>query len=213
MIESFQTCQDKRYTFARATEVISIVPYYPMVVFVLGGVPPYDWFVTGEAGREPFIFSRNNTKERYNVISTTEFVDVGDSVEEITVTDACGTEAIIWVRCCRERECCKEAAYRFEGQTLNVPFPGLRRFGVAVTGGCAPYTWRVIDNEDFDVLYQTTNLRTNIIVGFTYVTTTLFYSITDRCGNTVIGQINITGLGGCDLFARSDFFGVDNFFC
>ena len=195
----FEDCNDPTYFFSGDGGMISINAGEPRVVGVHGGVPPYTWYITGKIGKEPFKLSYSLTYggKPNNVIKTTSYVVVGESVEEITVTDSCGNEAVMYVRCCYQHNCCTDTIdYSFTCAAQMSYSQQL--FYIEAVGGCPPYQWAVLSG---DAIFDSsiTNVPINILRNNTlkpdgtYLKPYVAFSIVDRCATMINSAVVYQG--------------------
>lgn len=175
---SYTSCSDRGYFFEADAEEIVVHTGAPGVAMVNGGVPPYRWSITGTA----FMFYAYNTNTGDNRVYVTGSYVPGESVEEITVTDRCGSEVTIQVVGCIREVCCDRADYAepvvaigdYEVGDVNVPF--------TVTGGCPPFRWTVF-NSDIGLLNRYTMVRYNSAYRAEGFLIDPVVYVVDECGN------------------------------
>ena len=104
MIGPFRSCDAPRYALIKKMLDESIMRGSKLVVYVQGGVPPYNWSITGTK----FSVAADQTQVNYVVVTASVQASKGDE-ELLTVTDACGSSQDYLIRCCSNDICCDVA--------------------------------------------------------------------------------------------------------
>ena len=161
-------------------------------VEVLGGTPPFTWFVTGA----DFSFASNPTTERNNILTAAIDAELGNT-EEITVTDANGVEVTTYCTLCGADICCDDPNYSFNFSITNktVVIEG-RSIRVGVKGGCSPYTWSIVEGDGFSFPSPITNSRYNYLHFDKNVNSLCKFTVVDGCDNSA--TVDVVGQALCD---------------
>lgn len=175
---SFTSCTDDGYFFSADAEEIVVHLNAPHTATVHGGVPPYRWEITGNA----FKVRSWRTTLGDNKISVTTHYVAGESVEELTVTDRCGSEVSIMIVGCIRESCCDASDYASPTLTLDDYEDGDTSVTCRIANGCPPFHWAAADPL-VGLINRFTNLRENTLTraGGFYVDPVIY--ISDTCGN------------------------------
>lgn len=175
---SFTSCTDDGYFFSAEEDEIIVDLNAPSAAIVHGGVPPYVWSLTGNAFK---VYAwRTHTGD--NKVSVTTRWEAGESVEELTVKDKCGSEVSITVVSCARTSCCDSPDYANPDMTIDSYRDGDTTITATLTGGCPPFHWTAADPR-VGLINRFTNLRENTLTradGF-YIDPVMY--ISDTCGN------------------------------
>jgi hypothetical protein len=162
------------------------------LIEVLGGTPPFTWFVTGT----DFSFASNPTTERNNILTAAIDAELGNT-EEITVTDANGVEVTTYCTLCGAEICCNDPNYSFNfsinNKTMIVEGRSIR---VGVKGGCPPYTWSIVSGVGFSFPIPITNSRYNYLHFDNNIDSICKFTVTDGCSNSA--TVDVVGQALCD---------------
>lgn len=175
---SFTSCTDDGYFFSAEEDEIIVDLNAPSVATVHGGVPPYVWSLTGNA----FKVYAWRTRTGDNKVSVTTRWEAGESVEELTVKDKCGSEVSITIVSCARTSCCDSPDYVEPDMAIDSYNDGDTTITATLTGGCPPFYWTAADPR-VGLINRFTNLRENTLTradGF-YVDPVMY--ISDTCGN------------------------------
>ena len=175
---SFTSCTDDGYFFSADAEEIVVHLNAPHTATVHGGVPPYRWEITGNA----FKVRSWRTTLGDNKISVTTHYVAGESVEELTVTDRCGSEVSIMIVGCIRESCCDASNYTPPTFTLDDYEDGDTSVTCRIANGCPPFHWTTYD-PTVGLANRFTDLRSNTL----YKAAGIYYDpaiyVTDNCGN------------------------------
>lgn len=159
IIPPFSNATDRGYKFLRVFDQYYVARGGRLVLYVEGGIAPYDWEVTGT----DFTLDEAQTNVQYNFI-TVDDAAVLDNVETVTITDANSQSVTIDVCTCNPTNCEDDPSYSLSLDALPSSPMGCESALVSVTGGCPPYHWELsegVGDISFDVDY--TNHPTNRI--------------------------------------------------
>ncbi len=157
IIPPFSASSDRGYKFLRVFDQYYASRGGRLVLWVEGGIAPYDWVVTGS----DFTLDAAQTNVQYNFISVNDAA-VLDNTETITITDANNVSVTIVVCTCNPTNCEDAADYAFTFGSTSPPdlTMGCQSAQVFVTGGCPPYQWSVTAG-DIELSIEWTNQRSN----------------------------------------------------
>lgn len=176
---SFTSCTDDGYFFSADAEEIVVHLNAPHTATVHGGVPPYRWAITGNAFK---VFAWRTLSGDNKISVTTHYV-AGESVEELTVTDRCGSEVSIMIVGCIRESCCAASDYAAPTFTLDDYENGDTSVTCRIANGCPPFRWTTYD-PTVGLANRFTDLRSNTL----YNVDGIYYDpavlITDNCGNS-----------------------------
>jgi hypothetical protein len=183
IVAPYNSCSDTGYFF-----IYSFNPDYvgrgnSIVLYVEGGVPPYQWSVSGSA----FTLLSSETTEQWNIITCDPATAV-EVTETVTVIDSCGTTVSGSVCACEvdNTVCCSDPSYAFSGSLLGGIYAAGMTYTITVIGGCPPYKWETLpaSPSDYEFEHKYTNTPSNVLLVKT-ADTPFYLRVTDNCGNQV----------------------------
>ncbi len=144
IIPPFTASSDRGYKFLRVFDQYYASRGGRLVLWVEGGIAPYDWVVTGS----DCTLDAAQTAVQYNFITIDDAATL-DNTETITITDANNESVTIVVCTCNPINCEDAADYALAfGSTAPADLTmGCNSAQVFVIGGCPPYQWTVTGGE------------------------------------------------------------------
>jgi hypothetical protein len=185
IIPPFTSASDRGYKFLRVFDQLFAARGGRLVLYVEGGIAPYDWVVTGS----DFVLDEAQTSVQYNFVTVNDAAVI-DNVETVTVTDANGS-AVTMIVCTCNPTICEDSpdAFSFVA-TSKADLTPYNCSKAEVTGGCGPYYWKVLAEtgcgDDFDFLVEYTNAPWNLICADANSDpANVCFQVTDRIGTTL----------------------------
>ena len=201
IVPPYNSCSDEGYFF-----IWSFNPDYvnrgdSVVLWVEGGVPPYDWQVSGIT----FTLAQSITADQCNVVTATALV-VTDVVETVTVIDSCGTVVSGTVCCCGvATPCCDTLpAITYSADNPEI-FKAGETWEIVIEGGCPPFKWETLPPAYSDYHFEKTytNARKNTL-HLNTAGKVFWIRVTDACGTKYGSDTYYTG-SACVIFTDEDF--------
>uniref|UniRef100_A0A6M3KTN4 Uncharacterized protein n=1 Tax=viral metagenome TaxID=1070528 RepID=A0A6M3KTN4_9ZZZZ len=134
LIPPFTAASDRGYKFLRVFDQYYVSRGGRAVLYVEGGIAPYDWVVTGT----DFTLDAAQTAVQYNFIDVDAAATI-DNTETVTVTDANG-ESVTIVACTCNITVCSATLDSCSATPLTSAL-GCTTAVVTLVGGCPPYHW------------------------------------------------------------------------